>query len=370
MKKLFRKLIAALFLSGLVAVFPLQAVAEVVASGFLNTGTGAQTIDLTLAQTGDVLVVATGYPSGANPGAGGPTDDTGWTEQTDPQDRPTHGAASVFTVWSKEYTSAPPASETFDNIVDGATPRDIAVAYALLRGVDASAIDFPAPITMTATQTSVPHPSTTVPGAGTGHVVLFEFQPLTATNVVAPTNFTIGEVSPTMDGTAWNGYVIHRDDQPAGATGTLSVSFDSLSTIRIGFTISLANDDGGGEPVVATKLIYGSQPGNVVVGQTFGAFTVRAVDEADALDDTFTGNVSLTLQVGNGTLGGTTTKAAVGGIATFDDISIDTLNTDAVIRASASGLTAVDSDQFDVTAGGSGGAAGVPSTSRIGGMLQ
>lgn len=121
--------------------------------------------------------------------------------------------------------------------------------------------------------------------------------------------------------------------------------------------------------IVATKLIFGSQPGNIVVGQTFGAFTIRAVDSDDALDEDFEDEVTITLQTGDGDLAGTTTQSAVAGIATFDDISINTLNTDAVIRATADGLTSADSDQFDVTAGGEG-AAGFPSTSRLGGMLQ
>src|SRR5690606_14025016 len=87
----------------------------------------------------------------------------------------------------------------------------------------------------------------------------------------------------------------------------------------------------------------------------FPTFTVRAVDDDDNLDEDFIGNVTLTLQTGDGTLGGTLTKAAVAGVATFDDVYLNTLNTGAVIRASASGLTSADSDAFDVTAGTGGG---------------
>lgn len=121
--------------------------------------------------------------------------------------------------------------------------------------------------------------------------------------------------------------------------------------------------------ITATKLIFGSQPGNVIVGQTFGAFTVRAVDSEDQLDESFEGDVTVALEVGNGVLAGTLTEAAVAGIATFDDVHTDTLNVDAVIQATADGLTAANSDEFDVTAGGTG-AAGFPSSSRLGGVLQ
>jgi hypothetical protein len=123
--------------------------------------------------------------------------------------------------------------------------------------------------------------------------------------------------------------------------------------------------------VVATKLVFGSQPGNVVVGETFGAFTVRAVDDSDALDVDFDGDVTVALETGSGALAGTLTESAVAGIATFDDVHIDTLNVDAVIEATADGLTAANSDEFDVTAGtGTDGTAGFPSSSRLGGLLQ
>lgn len=122
--------------------------------------------------------------------------------------------------------------------------------------------------------------------------------------------------------------------------------------------------------IVATKLIFGSQPGNIVVGQTFGAFTVRAVDDSNDLDEDFEDDVTVALETGNGELAGTLTETAVAGIATFDDVHIDTLNVDAVIQATADGLTAANSDEFDVTAGGEGGTAGFPSSSRLGGVLQ
>lgn len=114
------------------------------------------------------------------------------------------------------------------------------------------------------------------------------------------------------------------------------------------------------EPIVATKLIFGSQPGNIVVGQTFATFTVRAVDADDNLDEAFEENVTITLCMGDGALGGTTTRAAVAGVATFNDVFINTLNMDAVICADGGMLTQAQSDPFDVTAGGSSSVAYPP----------
>lgn len=176
------------------------------------------------------------------------------------------------------------------------------------------------------------------------------------------------------------------EEQTITAEGAEEITFTAVQGANVSdmtsflFVINAdmaANEDGfevtflePEEPIVATKLVFGSQPGNIVVGQTFGAFTVRAVDDGDNLDVTFESNVTVALQTGNGELAGTLTEPAVAGIATFDDVHIDTLNTNAVIRATASGLTAADSDPFDVTAGGEGGAAGFPSSSRLGGVIQ
>lgn len=169
--------------------------------------------------------------------------------------------------------------------------------------------------------------------------------------------------------------VATRDNVSAGATGTLTGSWAQGSGHgdTAGVVLAFSAAEGGDpdpEPVVATKLIFGSQPGNITVGQTFGAFTVRAVDDDDALDESFDGDVTLALETGKGELEGTLTEAAVAGIATFDDVHIDTLNVDAVIQATADGLTAANSDEFDVTAGTGTGTSGFPSSSRLGGLIQ
>lgn len=175
-----------------------------------------------------------------------------------------------------------------------------------------------------------------------------------------------GFSAPPGTGAGSGGFIGEYRAVSSAAAATFTASVAGAYIIVGGIMFEVAEEE---EDIVATKLIFGSQPGNIIVGQTFGAFTVRAVDDDNALDESFDGSVTITLQTGSGSLSGTTTRAAVGGIATFDNISINTLNTGAVIRASASGLTYADSAPFDVTAGGSG-AAGFPSSSRLGGVLQ
>src|SRR5690606_39133841 len=71
------------------------------------------------------------------------------------------------------------------------------------------------------------------------------------------------------------------------STTSPSVGFTGLSANTLYYFAACHTDTNGDSNVVsgsfttaaaditATKLIFGSQPGNVVVGATFGAFTVR-----------------------------------------------------------------------------------------------
>lgn len=126
-----------------------------------------------------------------------------------------------------------------------------------------------------------------------------------------------------------------QDPSNDGAGGIISFAADGVTAA------------GGGS---ATKLSFSAQPGNAAVGQTMSAVQVSAVDDDNELDTGFDGDVTIALQTGTGTLSGTLTKAAVAGVATFDDLSINAVNTGAVLRATSSGLTQSDSAPFNITA--------------------
>jgi hypothetical protein len=73
---------------------------------------------------------------------------------------------------------------------------------------------------------------------------------------------------------------------------------------------------------VATELRFTTQPSGSVSGVALtGQPVVKATDASGNVDTTFTGNVTLAVGSGAGTLSGTLTKAAVAGVATFTDIS-------------------------------------------------
>jgi hypothetical protein len=79
----------------------------------------------------------------------------------------------------------------------------------------------------------------------------------------------------------------------------------------------------------APKLAFGQQPTNVVAGNgTINpAVTVYVEDANGNVLLTDNSNVTLSVASGPGTLGGTTTVAAVDGVATFDNLSVATPGT-------------------------------------------
>src|SRR5947199_402606 len=109
-------------------------------------------------------------------------------------------------------------------------------------------------------------------------------------------------------------------------------------------------------PPAPTQLAFLQQPANLVAGHRFTqAVKVRAEDAHGNQVASFTGNVTVALanNPGGSTLGGTTTVAAVDGIATFSDLSLDKTGAGYTLTASASGggLAAPTSAAFDVAPG-------------------
>src|SRR5438876_259005 len=104
----------------------------------------------------------------------------------------------------------------------------------------------------------------------------------------------------------------------------------------------------------ATQLAFGIQPGTTIAGRQISpAVKVRALDALGNLVPGFTGSVSAALGAnpGGGTLSGTTPVAAVGGVATFFDLSINKTGSGYTLTAAAAGFAPVTSSAFDITPG-------------------
>ncbi len=213
--------------------------------------------------------------------------------------------------------------------------------------------------------------------AASGQTLFFTTQPGTA---------TAGGVIPTVRVTARDALgntatgfignvtvVITGGTGTAGAalTGTRTVAavagvatFSDLSINRSGTGYTLTATASGLTGAVsaafninagpASVLVFSAQPQTTTAGATLTpAVQVTAEDALGNTATSFTSNVTLTISVnpGAGTLSGTTTRAAVAGVATFANLSIDKVGTGYRLQASGGGLAAVVSNAFSINPG-------------------
>ncbi|WP_417362394.1 Ig-like domain-containing protein [Gallaecimonas pentaromativorans] len=129
-----------------------------------------------------------------------------------------------------------------------------------------------------------------------------------------------------------------------GHTFILSLDGDTDLTVggsgtQMGSTTAVSNGAGFAAGVVATKLAFTTQPAGSVSGGALSTQpVVAAQDGFDNTDTDFTGNVSLS-EASAGTLSGTTTVAASGGVATFSNLVYTaTADQEAFTLTAASGV--------------------------------
>jgi hypothetical protein len=108
--------------------------------------------------------------------------------------------------------------------------------------------------------------------------------------------------------------------------------------------------------ITADRLVVTTSPANPSVAGAPLALVVAAQDGAGHTDATFTGMVGLAIQNNptSATLIGTTSKAAVAGVATFGgagEANIQVVGIGYTLRASSGALTTGDTAGFDITAG-------------------
>src|SRR5262245_11397392 len=101
----------------------------------------------------------------------------------------------------------------------------------------------------------------------------------------------------------------------------------------------------------ASKLTFTVQPSTVAAGGSITPAVQVTIQDASGNTVTTATN-SVTIAIGTnpagGTLSGTLTVAAVAGVATFSNLSIDKLGTGYMLAASSMGLTTATSTAFNV----------------------
>jgi len=224
------------------------------------------------------------------------------------------------------------------------------------------------PAVFTATAIGLPaqlsysvQPTTVTAGAPIVQAVQVVVQDAQGTTVANATNSVTVTITPgTGTGGATLGGTLTQT--PVGGVATFSnltidkaASGYTLTATALGVTsaVSTAFDVNAG---TATTLAFSTQPTTTGSGAAISP-AVRVVVQ-DAQGNTVTGatnTITLAIASGTGTtgatLGGTVTRAAVGGVATFSNLNIDKSGVGYRLGATATSLTPVTSTPFDVTAG-------------------
>jgi hypothetical protein len=127
---------------------------------------------------------------------------------------------------------------------------------------------------------------------------------------------------------------------------TAAATVSGLSGSPVSFTATA-------EPGPVAELEFAQQPTDTRAAEVISpAVRVRLRDQYGNLATNYTGSVTMSIAPLTGTpgatLSGTTSRTPSGGVATFDDLSIDLAGLDYRLRAAAAGRSK-DSDPFDVT---------------------
>jgi hypothetical protein len=128
----------------------------------------------------------------------------------------------------------------------------------------------------------------------------------------------------------------------------------TLSTLALSFVAITCGKDTSSPPPGASVLAFKVDPVNAIAGSAVApAVIVEARDGNGALVSDFTGDVTIALGAnpGGGTLGGTTTVKAAGGVATFASLTIDKKGAGYRLKATSGSLSAATSAAFDIAAG-------------------
>jgi len=198
------------------------------------------------------------------------------------------------------------------------------------------------------------------PTAGIYFPVVVQSQDMSGTpaNVVSATvvNLSLKTGTGTLGGTL-TGTIAAGASQVTitGVTYTTAESVVAITAAR-GSGDNLSAGDSAPfavEPGAANKILFTAQPGSSTAGVALSGSPSVVVQ--DSLGNTVTSySAAISVAIGTnpagGTLSGTISKIASGGVASFNDLSIDKAGTGYTLTASSSGLISATSSAFDISA--------------------
>ena len=136
----------------------------------------------------------------------------------------------------------------------------------------------------------------------------------------------------------------------AAVNGVATFSNLSINKTGTGYTLTAADGSLSGAtpaafnitPAAASKLVFITQPSNTAAGAGIAPAVQVAVEDADnnvVTTNTSSVTIALGANPGSGTLGGTLTVAAVNGVATFNNLSINKAGTGYTLTAADGSLS-------------------------------
>lgn len=150
-------------------------------------------------------------------------------------------------------------------------------------------------------------------------------------NVVTGTGTLVGSTSGTI----------------TAGTNTLTITGVNYSVAENGVVISAdrvngdiltsGNSSAFNVLAIADHLNILNAPTSGLVNTNLSTFTVQALRPDNTVDVNYTGNITITVSSGPGTISGTVTKTAFAGVASFNDIQLSQAGT-YVLEATAAGL--------------------------------
>ncbi|MBJ6763828.1 S8 family serine peptidase [Myxococcaceae bacterium JPH2] len=191
----------------------------------------------------------------------------------------------------------------------------------------------------------------TQPSNGTASTALSPAFQVALVDALGNTTHGTDQVSVTLTGGTLSGTT-----SVAAVDGVATFSDLSIAQVGTGYTLVASSN---GLPSVtsesfaiaegpAAKLVIRTQPSNGTAGSPLSpTFQVALVD---AFDNATHGTQQVTVTLTGGTLSGTTSVAAVDGVATFSDLSIAKAGTGYTLVASSNGLPNATSESFAIAA--------------------
>lgn len=201
-------------------------------------------------------------------------------------------------------------------------------------------------------------PSTTVAGANIAPAIT-----VTAKDASGNTDPTfVGNVTLSItSGTGSAGATLSGTRTVAALSGVATFSDLNIDNLGTGYTLSATATGIGGATSaafainagVASRLAFTAEPVSAAAGASIGAIQVTAQDAQGNTVSSYTSNVSIVIGAnpGSGTLTGTATAAAVGGVANFAGLSIDKSGVGYTLSASSGALTGATSSPFTISSG-------------------